>query len=242
MATVLQKYCESAIATFQSQVEATKLIPHNVSAGSVREQLVRDFLADHLPQLVTIMSGQIFDSQDNFSKQQDVVAVMKSMPRLPFASGQDLIYREAVVATIEVKTTLHGAALEAACSNIASVNALQSVQVGTTSMSVTHSWPPARILTAIVAYAGMSTNSILQALSSIPLNSLPDLILDLGTGLLVRNHGLLLGQQGATMAGAPVPGYLIINNAAEGFKYFLTFLTEITGTHAARGVPWRSYC
>lgn len=62
----------------------------------------------------------------------------------------------------------------------------------------------------------------------------PDLLLNLSKGLLVQNHGLLLGEKGGAE-------YILIDNPAEGFKVFLTFLTEITGTLSARGVRWRNY-
>lgn len=89
---LLRAYCETAIETLQSQYRATRLLQHSATAGSAREQLIKDFLIGHLPELVSVVSGQIFDAQNTFSRQQDIVLVLKSMPRLPFASGNDLIF------------------------------------------------------------------------------------------------------------------------------------------------------
>lgn len=68
----LQRYCEAAVSTLNSQYEATKVLHHAGTAGSIREQILRDFLSAHLPELITVVSGQIFDCKGNYSKQQDV--------------------------------------------------------------------------------------------------------------------------------------------------------------------------
>ena len=73
--------------------------------------MIKDFLIGHLPELVSVVSGQIFDAQNTFSRQQDIVLVLKSMPRLPFASGNDLIFQEGVVSTLEIKTNLNAVML-----------------------------------------------------------------------------------------------------------------------------------
>ena len=230
----LQTYCESAIAVLNSQYSATKVLRHNASAGAAREQLIKDFLSAHLPGLITVVSGQIVDADNNYSKQQDVVLVLKSMPRLPFASGNDLIFQEGVVATIEIKTSLNSAVLNAIGENIASLRNLRSGNVASVAMGVIHSWPLNQILTAIITYGGASLESLAEPLVSLPEKSKPDLLLDLSKGLLIRNNGSLLPKQNEHQ-------YLLVENPAEGFKYFLTFLTEITGTLSSRGVQWRSY-
>ena len=231
----LQKYCESALSILNSQYGATKVLRHPSTTGSVREQIIKDFLSAHLPELITVISGQIFDAKENYSRQQDIVLVLKSMPRLPFASGSDLIFQEGVVATIEIKTTLNGSALEIIGENIASVRKLESSVGATAQFGVTHSWPPCRILTAVVAYGGSSLESLRSMLTEMRSDARPDLLLDFSKGLLVQNHGLLLRENGGAK-------YVLIDNPAEGFKIFLTFLTEITGTLSSRGVQWRNYC
>jgi hypothetical protein len=201
----------------------------------IREQAIRDFLENHLPALITVVTGQIFDAAGTHSTQQDVVLVLKSVPRLPFASGIDLIYADGVVATIEVKSSLSGPVLKSAGDGIKSVRDLKPQISSTASIGVTHRWPAARIMNAVVAYGGSSLNSLTTVLGSMQEDCLPDLVLDLRQGLLVKNEGLLLPIQ------PNGPGYIAIEDAAQGFMFFLTFLTEITGTLAHRGVQWRAY-
>lgn len=230
----LQRYCEAAVSILNSQYEATKVLHHAGTVGSIREQILRDFLSAHLPELITVVSGQIFDSKGNYSKQQDIVLVLKSMPRLPFASGIDLIFQEGVVATIEIKTILNSDALKMCGENIASVRKLESSVVATAAMGITHNWPLSRIITAVVTYGGDNLELVASMLTVMNDNGRPDLLLDLSKGLLVQNHGLLLPKNGNAE-------YLHINNPAEGFKFLLTFLSEVTGTLSARGVLWRNY-
>jgi hypothetical protein len=50
-AKIPQQYCESALAIFGSQFQATRVLQHNATAGTAREQIIRDFLTLHLPEL-----------------------------------------------------------------------------------------------------------------------------------------------------------------------------------------------
>jgi hypothetical protein len=234
MGTVLKTYCANALKVLIAQFDASSALTHGSSLGSIREQAIRDFLESHLPSLVSVVSGQIFDSSDARSTQQDVILTLKSVPRLPFASGIDLVYADGVVATIEVKSSLSGPVLKSIGDGIRSVRALTPAIFGTTSLSVVHMWPPARILSAVVTYAGTSLDALQAVLATMGDSARPDLVLDLSKGLLVQNHGLLVQKQGDTH-------YLLISDPAEGFMFFLTFLTEITGTMGARGINWRTY-
>lgn len=231
---ILRQYCEYALTVLNSQFQATKVITHTSTTGTIREQLIRDFLKAHLPELVTVLSGQIFDSENNYSKQQDIVLVMKSMPRLPFTSGNDLIFMDGVVATIEAKTRVDGEALKSIGENFASVRRLVPAPGASAQMGVNHKWPQGRVLTAVVTYGGMSLASVDDALKQMDPFHIPDLFLDLSKGMLVRNHGLLIPPQGEAL-------YNHYEDAPEAFEAFLIFLTEITGTLAARGVSWRKY-
>lgn len=232
---VLLQYCRNALQVLQSQYQATQLLQHNATAGSVREQLIKDFLVEHLPELITVVSGQIFDAKDQFSRQQDIVLVLKSVARLPFASGNDLIFQDGVVATVEIKTTLNTSVLTSIAENIKSVRALISSVGASAQLGITHSWPANKILTSIITYGGASAATIGTALSALDDDAKPDLLLDLNGGLHVRNHGLLAAKIGSS-------DYLYEPNAAKGFMTFLIFLIEITGTVSARGVLWRNYC
>ncbi|MEZ8060449.1 DUF6602 domain-containing protein [Vibrio splendidus] len=230
-----ERYCSKSLDVLKARYETTRIVKHNATCGSIREQIIKDFLSEHLPEIVSVVSGQIFDSNDNYSKQQDLVLVSKAMPRLPFADGNDLIFLEGVISTVEIKTKINKTVLEAIGKNIASVRDLTTAMSGGAMMGVTHDWPPSRILTVIVTYEGLgSLKQYHDILNELPEEQHPDLLLDLSKGLLVKNHGFLIPkQQGKT--------FLAHENPGKGFMFFLTFLIEITGTLGARSVFWRSY-
>ena len=232
---ILQKYCEYALSVLNAQFQATQVVQHNGTLGSIREQLIKDFLRAHLPELVTIMSGQVIDSSDKYSRQQDIVLVLKSTPRLPFASGNDLIFVEGVVAAVEVKTNLDTNALVSIGQNFASVRSLVPQFGSFAQMGRNHNWPVDKVLTIIITYTGMTLESVAGTLGKLGEESSPDIVLDLSKGLLIKNHGLLVDRQGDF-------GYLRYDSAAQGFMILLTILAEITGTLSARGSTWRAYC
>lgn len=236
MPSILRAYCHSAIQVLDAQFAVSAAMTHGSSLGMIREQAIRDFLENHLPTLVSVVSGQVFDADGTRSTQQDVVIVLKSVPRLPFASGIDLIYADGVVATVEVKSSLSGPVLKSAGEGIKSVRSLVPKIMGTTAIGVSHRWPSTRILSAVVAYGGSSLSTLATVVDAMTPETRPDLVLDLKQGLLIRNEGLLVDNQGSSAS------YLVIDGPAEGFMMFLTFLTEITGTLAHRMVDWRAYC
>lgn len=196
--------------------------------------MIKDFLQKHLPELIHVVSGQIVDAEGCYSRQQDVVLMLKSIPRLNFSSKTELIFSEGVVATIEIKSRLNTETFKKACENIASVNKLKASIGASAQLGISHSWPSNRILNVIISYEGMSHSGLSKALSSIEESGRPDLILILSQGLWVRNHGLLLPR-------TEDYEHIICDNPAVGFMFFLTFLTEITGTISSRGVQWRNY-
>ncbi|GLV22032.1 hypothetical protein TomMM35A_18850 [Sphingobium sp. TomMM35A] len=234
MPDILLNYCRSALNALTSQSAVASSVTHAVSLGMVREQLVRELLTNHLPELVTLVSGQIFDTNDARSTQQDAVLVLKSMPRLPFASGIDLIYAEGVVATAEVKSHLAATTIRSVGEGISSIRKLHIPTASYAAMGVTHKWPVTRILNTVVAFDGSSLANIAAVLDTMQEDHLPDIVLTLTKGMLVRNEGLLLN---AGTSGR----YVQIDDPAKAFMYYLTFLTEITGTLSARGINWRAY-
>lgn len=211
----------------------TKVLGHSVTAGAARERLIQDFLTAHLPQMTSAVSGVIIDSDGLRSKQQDIVLMLKSMPRLPFASGHDLIFLEGAVATIEIKTGITPSILRDIALNIASVKSLQpstleGAQLGNLD------WPYARILSVILTYGGTNLNTIKRELVRLPETNQPDIYLDLTQGILIKNEGLLLSKIGCE-------SYLYIEEPGVGLARLLTVLSKITGSLIMRGVRWDAY-
>lgn len=229
----LIEYCHGAVKALNAQYEMTNVLGHNATAGTVRERLVQDFLTAHLPEMTNVVSGVIIDSSGRRSKQQDLVLMLKSMPRLPFASGHDLIFQEGTVATIEIKTNITPTLLDAISLNIESVKALvpstlEGVQLGDLT------WPHARILCVVLTYGGSALESIDQKLRDIPEKCRPDVYLDLTKGVLIKNDGVLLSQEGSN-------SYLRFNDPAIGLARLLALLSKVTGRLVMRGLRWDAY-
>ncbi|MGX9379554.1 DUF6602 domain-containing protein [Pseudomonas sp. JQ36] len=229
----LVQYCHGAVRALNAQYEMTKVLGHSVTAGSARERLIQDFLLAHLPEMTSIVSGVIIDSEGRRSKQQDIVLMLKSMPRLPFASGHDLIFQEGTVATFEIKTEITPSILEAISLNVESVKALipstlEGVQFGDLD------WPYNRILNAVITYGGSALESIEQTLMALPEARQPDVYFDLTKGILVKNDGILIGLNGSS-------SFLMFNDPSIGLARLLTMLSKLSGRLVMRGVKWESY-
>jgi hypothetical protein len=229
----LIEYCNGAVSALSAQFEMSKVLNHSATSGSVRERLIHDFLTSHLPEMTSVVSGVIVDSAGNNSKQQDIVLMLKSMPRLRFNSGHDLIFQEGVIATIEIKTFVSPSVLQEISKNISSVKHLEPSSLGGVSMGEI-AWPWLRILHCVVTYGGSDLGSIEDALNELPESAKPDIYLDLKSGLVIRNEGLLLEKRGESQ-------YLVIHSPAEGLARFLTSLALVTSSYSIRDVSWERY-
>lgn len=229
----LVEYCQGAVQSLNAQYKMSNVLGHSATAGSARERLIQDFLIAHLPEMTSVVSGMIIDSRGGRSKQQDIVLMLRSMPRLPFASGHDLIFQEGTVATFEIKTQISPSTLDSIAANIKSVNelvpsTLDAVQLGNLS------WPHERILNVILTYGGSALDLIERKLTELPTTGQPDVYLDLTKGILIKNDGVLFTQGGS----AP---YIKFNDAGVGLARLLALLSKITGCLVMRGVHWEDY-
>ncbi|SDF39944.1 DUF6602 domain-containing protein [Dyella sp. 333MFSha] len=228
------RYCDAAVDALRAQYEMTKVIAHNASAGSAREAIIRDFLAAHLPEMTSPVSGVVFDSKGTYSKQQDIVFVLKSFPRLPFANGVDLIYVEGVVATVEIKTVINRSVWPSIAENLKSVRTLTPSSLGSAMLGDLDAWDETKIFSAVVTYGGASLETMRQAIVELPAETWPDVYLDLQTGMLVRNLDVLIPNGDGN-------DFVEIEGAGPAFARFLTYLTKITGQLVMRGVAWETY-
>ncbi|MEP0264212.1 DUF6602 domain-containing protein [Dokdonia sp.] len=233
--SLLFKYCEASLEVLNSQFNVSTLIKHNATNGMVREQIIKDFLKKHLPDLIHVVSGQIIDSKGNYTKQQDAVLVLKKSPRLPFSSGDDLIFTEGVLSTIEIKSQLNSSVLKSIGSNIRTVRNLQPSSKGASYTMPICKWKISRILTSIITYDGSSIETLKKAITALDESEKPDLILDLGKGLLVKNHGLLMEMSEDDQE------YISISDPSKGLMLYLTFLIEIASNNATKNIKWRAY-
>ena len=80
---------------------------HNPTIGVLTEEIVRDFLSTHLPNVVNVEQGFILHDNGSVSKQVDVL-IYDSQAYAPFYRINDIVVvpAESVIAVIEVKTSI----------------------------------------------------------------------------------------------------------------------------------------
>ena len=227
------RYCQSAIDTLNTQYEKTKVITHRASAGAAREALIREFLTAHMPEMTSAVSGLLMDASGGRSKQQDIVFLLKTYPRLPFSSGFDLIYVEGVVATIEIKTRTNADSWKTISDNIASVRSLRPnghviVKIGDLL------WDHSQVFTSVVTYDGPPLVNVEKSILRLPENGRPHVYLDLRRGMLVSNMGALLPL-------ASTGSFISILDPGQAFAQYLIFLTRITSSMVLRAIDWEAY-
>jgi len=231
----LMEYCAAAVSALTSQYEMTNVLGHAATAGAARESLIQNFFIDHLPEMTSVVSGVIVDATGKRSKQQDIVLMLKSMPRLRFASGHDLIFQEGAVGTFEIKTTItQRSILTGIGENIQSVRALIPTSKGGARMG-NLSWPHARIFTAILTYGGASLPNISAWLKEMPDDCRPDLYIDLSKGGLLKNEGIFEHKDEESNE------YVEITGPALGLARLLTILADLTAMIEFREVKWSEY-
>lgn len=103
----------------------TKQITHNGVKGSAREDLLKSYLRDLLPNKYSISSGIIIDHNQNQSKQQDfIIHDAFNCPSFFKTDSNTILPVESVYATIEVKSTLNHDTLKQSVENVGSVRKL----------------------------------------------------------------------------------------------------------------------
>jgi hypothetical protein len=101
-------------------------MPHAGLKGEEVEGILRTFLDRHLPQRFRAGSGLIIDSENNLSKQMDIIVYdALSSPLYRFSERAQIIPADSVASAIQVKTALNKRELEDAYENIASSKRLK---------------------------------------------------------------------------------------------------------------------
>jgi hypothetical protein len=107
-----------------------KLVPHYPSVGQHREELIRNFLREHLPQGYAVGTGFIY-SEDRNCRQCDILIYDHVHYPVLFREGPLVVVDpSSVTAVIEVKSTLSTATLEEAFLNITNAKTLSSNAAG----------------------------------------------------------------------------------------------------------------
>ena len=102
------------------------LVSHRGSSGNYHEEILRTVLKNFLTARYSVKTGFVYKDKDNVSNQIDILIVDESSPAAyVFQEGNFVVViPEAVVAVIEVKTTLNAGDFDDAIDNVASVKRL----------------------------------------------------------------------------------------------------------------------
>ena len=97
---------ELALQQLSIEFLKSSAFQHAVSKGTERERTVQAFLREHLPQTFAIASGEVVDVYDSHSPQIDVL-IYDALRNYAFFSGASVVLpAEALLASVEVKSTL----------------------------------------------------------------------------------------------------------------------------------------
>ncbi len=126
---------------------------HPLHKGIPREAFIREFLQSHLSERIGIGTGEIIDANSRSEgkrNQIDIVLYKRDYPKLDIGGGVSAFLAEAVVATIEVKSTLNKAGLSRAMQTASNVkNLSRSIKE-----TMWAGYRPPSILSYVVAYKG----------------------------------------------------------------------------------------
>jgi hypothetical protein len=106
----MENYFELVSQELLNQLNRIKVYvkKHNPTIGILTEEIVRSFLENHLPKIVSVEQGFILNSEGKLSKQCDII-IYNSQIYAPFYRINDVVIvpEESVIAVIEVKTTIN---------------------------------------------------------------------------------------------------------------------------------------
>lgn len=167
---------------------------HGDIKGYGREALVNEFLKTHLPDSIEYLTGEIFDELDARSGQVDVILQSKSFPKVPLLGNTQLVFSDAVMAAIEVKSNLTKQHLDATLGQFRKIKNLkrQSIIKGSGLLKNLNRTP-----CIIFAFKGPSCNKLIENINkyakrhSLPLSEFaPDMVIILESDYyLCRNDG-----------------------------------------------------
>ena len=114
---VLSEHFGKVKANLLALAEHFDIAEHGDVKGYGREALVDEFLRAHLPDQVEYLTGEILDEDDARSGQVDIILQSKTRPKIPLWGNIHLAFCDAVIAAIEVKSTLTTQHLESSLQN-----------------------------------------------------------------------------------------------------------------------------
>lgn len=247
---ILIEHLKNVAITLRKHGEQCGIAEHGDNSGRAREGLTRLFLQKHLPESVSFLTGELFDQRDSRSGQIDVIVHPFGSPRLNLISDINLVFADAALAAIEVKSNLTTAKLGSpshlkaaldSCVKIKSLTRSVSIQLVKSCGGITLS----KIPVLIFAFEGPTADTLraklgeYQSAAAIPLDLMPDLITVLSRDYyLVQNNGWLIDpvtEEGVLWSQNSQPEAVLL-----GMYSYLTFIIEAYST-MPRLTPFSEY-
>jgi len=182
----------------RAEIDSVSGGQHPAEIGDRREAVVRGFLRGVLPEDLRIVSGEIFASSGDSSRQVDALVYHRKSPTLQRAERSVIVAAESVLAAIEIKPLLRRAELADALGNLHRAKALRPTAVFAPRLAdprqpAVEPNPPA--FTALFAIDSVAPRRVLQVIKELEADTTASLAIDavclLDRGILFRYPGLL---------------------------------------------------
>jgi hypothetical protein len=216
------------------------IVHHGDTKGFGREALVSEFLVTHLPDQFEYLTGEILDRSDQRSGQIDIIIQSKRSPKIPLYGSIHLAFADAVLAAIEVKSTLTTQHLDMALNHFRKIKSLKREYpiVGSSSQLDLETIP-----CVIFAFSGLAKDTVIRSVNefaranNLPLSQFaPDLVVVLDRDYYVcRNDGWIFPV-------IPIPGAFFrdwVGLGHENLVGLYTYLYNITQSHLGSYRPFR---
>lgn len=232
----------NSVGELDAKLKNSELFTHTGDKGEFRERIVEDFLRHFLPQCYGLGSGAVFSADGSESAQIDVVIYDSVFSNILFRDRANSLFPcEAVFGSIEVKSELNSAELDAAVDNIGSIKRLVRQpsdmcdllpfrRLGVGDGLTYHKQPRNPYIGFIFAYRGLvaeaavdNLNRRLEKVGSTDREQLPDFIFNYARGYMVMRVCSVDGQAVPAPLGAPFDRFAQVAVGADTLPLF--FLT-----------------
>lgn len=122
--TKIQNFFRDTSGILSAEYARSSNILHHGSIGSNREFFIENFIKKSFPSKFIVGSGEVLDSEDNVSKQADIIIYDECMPIFDYSSTKHFL-SEGVFAHIEVKSNLTSVELTTALDVTKSIKTLK---------------------------------------------------------------------------------------------------------------------
>lgn len=115
---MLENHLNTIEKVLHEQGRISSIAGHPDLIGSSREWFVKNFLIDHLPDTIGVGQGEIINSRSQSASrrnQTDIVLYHRNFPKIVYSQNNTAFFRESVVATIEVKSTVNMGEFRKSC-------------------------------------------------------------------------------------------------------------------------------